>query len=100
MFNLRGTQEPHSAGEQYKKGEEYYPYIEKMELEEQNYRVNEEPKIEKTFTPGKFLASKKANKFHAAKCDWAKRIGKSNQIWFNSREDAEAQGFEADKCVA
>jgi|SRR3989338_3341550 len=92
LFNLRGARESRENGmdEQYQ-ARDYYPYIDKMEPEE--------PKMEKTFIPGKFLASKKANKFHAAKCDWAKRISKSNQIWFNSREEAEAQGFEADKCV-
>ena len=59
-----------------------------------------ESKIEKTFVPGKFVASKKANKFHVAKCDWAKRISKANQILFNSEEEAKSQGFEADRCVS
>lgn len=99
LLSLRGAQKPHDAGGQYERGGDYYPYIDKMEPEVQNYGVNEEPKIEKTFTPGKFLASRKANKFHVAKCDWAKRISKSNQIWFNSEEEAKAQGFEADKCI-
>ena len=75
---------------------DYYPYIDKMEPEE----PKTESKIEKTFVPGKFVASKKANKFHVAKCDWAKRISKANQIWFNSGEEAKSQGFEADKCVS
>ncbi len=93
-FNLRNEKQISNVHEPSAK--DYYPYIDKMEPEEKAA----EPHIEKTFTPGKFVASKKANKFHAAKCDWAKRIDKSNQVWFNSREEAEAQGLEADKCIA
>lgn len=92
VFTLRGSGVVAARTES--KKEDYYPYIDKMEPE-----LAKEPSIEKTFTPGKFVASKKANKFHAAKCDWAKRIGKSNQIWFNSREEAESKGFEADTCI-
>ena len=93
FLNLRG--EKQIAPVHNKKAEDYYPYIDKMEPE-----AAKEPSIEKTFTPGKFVASKKANKFHAAKCDWAKKIGIENQIWFNSREEAEGKGFEADKCIS
>ncbi|MEK6983542.1 MAG: hypothetical protein AABX33_03130 [Nanoarchaeota archaeon] len=98
LLNLRhGIEESyHAQSEEDYKPNGYYQYIDKMESVEQ---PKDEPKIAKTFTPGKFIASKKANKFHVAKCDWASRISKSNQIWFNSKEDAEAQGFEADKCV-
>lgn len=93
LFSLRGSglEAIRVEGE---KLQNYYPYIDKMEPES-----TKEPNIEKTFIPGKFVASKNANKFHAAKCDWAKRIDKSNQIWFNSREEAELQGFQADTCI-
>ena len=95
FFSLRGSGlKPIRIEEE--KSQNYYPYIDKMEPEPEA----KEPSIEKTFTPGKFVASKKANKFHAAKCDWAKRIDKSNQIWFNSREEAESKGFEADTCIS
>ena len=82
----------------YGKGRDYYPYIDKMEVKEEK-EPKHEPNVEKTFSPGKFVASKKANKFHSPKCDWALRINKENQIWFNSREEAETKGLEADKCV-
>ena len=82
----------------YGKGRNYYPYIDKMEVKEEK-EPKHEPNVEKTFSPGKFVASKKANKFHSPKCDWALRINKENQIWFNSRQEAEAKGLEADKCV-
>ena len=98
FVNLRGTtKEPEILVEESDKAKEYYPYIDKMEPE---LKEVHESGIEKTFTPGKFIASKNANKFHTAKCDWAKRISKENQLWFNSEEEAKAQGFEADKCVS
>lgn len=98
LLNLRGTAQETggSEAENHGKAKDYYPYIDKMEPEGLKA---EEPSIEKTFTPGKFIASKKAGKFHSPKCDWAKKISKSNQIWFDSREAAEAQGLEADQCV-
>ena len=97
LLNLRTAKSYESEiEEEHKKAKNYNPYIDKMESEEPKM----ESKIEKTFVPGKFVASKKANKFHVAKCDWAKRISKANQIWFNSGEEAKSQGFEADKCVS
>ena len=73
--------------------------MDNIEPKEETKTGIEEHSIAKTFSPGKFIASKKANKFHSPKCDWAKRISKSNQIWFGSRQDAESKGFEADKCI-
>ena len=78
------------------KSKYYYPYIDKLEPKAE---TKSEAMVEKTFTPGKFIASKNANKFHSPKCDWALRIGKSNQMWFASKEEAQSKGFEADKCV-
>lgn len=97
LVNLKEPRyEETEAKEEYEKTQEYYPYIDKMEPERE---IKKESKIEKTFTPGKFIASKKANKFHSPKCDWAKRISKENQLWFNSKEEAEKQGFTADRCI-
>lgn len=98
FLNLRPVQEElESQTEGDEKSKEYYPYIDKIEPEETS---TIEANVEKTFTPGKFIASSKANKFHSPKCDWAKRISKENHLWFNSKEEAEARGFEADKCVS
>lgn len=95
-LNLREIQDVDEIkAEEYEKAADYYPYIDKMESKE----GTKETSIEKTFIPGKFVASKKANKFHIAKCDWARRVSKENRIWFNSKEEAESQGFQADKCV-
>ena len=94
LLNLRTARE-YAAGEgAYSKAKDYYPYIDKMEP------VKAEEPISKTFTPGKYIASKKATMYHVAKCDWAKRIRKENRLWFNSEEEAKAQGFVADVCVS
>ncbi len=59
----------------------------------------EEGEVKKTFKPGKYIASKTGSKFHAPKCDWAKKIKKSNTVWFESEEDAKKAGYKADSCV-
>lgn len=95
----------------YEKKQYYYPLSEKTEekeglKEEIKEEVKEEVKSElkkaqkaaATFTPGKFVASKKGNAFHVAKCDWAARIGKENRIWFNSKEEAVSKGYSEHKC--
>ncbi|MBI4452158.1 hypothetical protein HY637_01895 [Candidatus Woesearchaeota archaeon] len=105
-----------SVESHYDKQQYYYPLSEKPEHDEglkeeikkevkrevKSELENEQKaqKIVATYTPGKYVASKKANKFHSPKCDWAKRIGKENQLWFNSEAEARAKGFEPDKCVA
>ena len=58
-----------------------------------------EKKIEKTFTPGKYIASITGAKFHSPKCDWAKKVKKSNAVWFDNKEDALKAGYKADDCV-
>lgn len=61
----------------------------------------EEPKAEVTtsFEPGKYVASKTGKKFHAPKCDWAKKIHKKRQVWFNTKEEAESKGLKACDCI-
>ncbi len=55
--------------------------------------------VKKTFKPGKFIASKTGVKYHAPKCDWAKKIKKKNAVWFNSKEEAKKAGYKKDDCV-
>ena len=95
LLNLRPSRNYRISGEGHEKTRDYYPYIDKMEP----VQKAEEP-ISKTFTPGKYIASKKAGKYHVAKCDWAKRISRENQLWFNSEEEAKSKGFVADACIA
>ena len=58
-----------------------------------------EAEVSKEFKPGKYVASKTGSKYHAPKCDWAKRIKKSNQVWFNTEAEAKKKGYKADSCV-
>lgn len=46
-----------------------------------------------------FVGSKNSNKFHVPTCQWAKRIKPENIVCFSSVEDAQAKGYQADKCV-
>lgn len=59
----------------------------------------EAAEVKKTFKPGKFIASKSGSKFHSPKCDWAKKVKKSNAVWFNTKEEAKKAGYKADDCV-
>ncbi len=62
--------------------------------------VEEKPKeVTKEFKPGKYVASKSGSKYHAPKCDWAKKIKKSNQVWFDDEKEAKKKGYKADSCV-
>jgi len=103
---LAAPKETEEEWEQYDKAKYYYPLVDKNEpdareemKQEAKSDLKKEQKVTATYSPGKYIASKKANKFHSPKCDWAQRIGVDNQVWFNSKEEAEAKGFEADKCV-
>ena len=49
----------------------------------------------KKFSPGRYVASKRGKYYHEAKSEWAKKIKKINQVWFDSKEDAWEQGFKA-----
>ncbi|MBI4980386.1 hypothetical protein HZC30_02390 [Candidatus Woesearchaeota archaeon] len=62
--------------------------------------AKEEPKATTKFTPGKYLASKSGNVYHEPKCDWAKKIRKARQVWFNTKEEAWEKGFKAHDCVS
>jgi Ca2+/Na+ antiporter len=105
MNDRRNAKEPETP-DHYKKSQYYYsqsgnkneqPIMEPKE--ETKHEIKSEQKISAAYTPGKYIASKKANKFHSPKCDWASRISKENQVWFVSREEAQSKGFKADKCV-
>jgi hypothetical protein len=98
MNDRTNAKEPEAANH-YKKLQYYYsqsgkeneqPMIEPNE--EPKHEIKSEQKISATYSPGKYIASKKANKYHS-------RISKENQVWFVSREEAQSKGFKADKCV-
>lgn len=69
---------------------------------EDDFKVEEvEPvkSVKTEFEPGKYVASKSGKKFHVPKCDWAKRIKKKSQVWFNDKDEAKKEGYKACSCV-
>lgn len=66
-----------------------------------NQKVEEisEEEVEKSFEPGKYIASKTGSKYHAPKCDWAKKVKKKNAVWFDSKEEAQKAGYKKDDCI-
>ena len=55
--------------------------------------------VKTTFTPGKYVASKRSNVYHEPKCEWAKKIQKDRKVWFPSREEALNKGYKKHNCV-
>jgi len=51
------------------------------------------------FTPGKLVASKFGNTYHAPKCEWANNIKKTNRVWFVSKEEAEQKKYKPHDCM-
>jgi len=50
------------------------------------------------FEPGKYIASKTGSTYHAATCDWAKKIKKKNQVWFDDEKEAKKR-FKPHSCL-
>ncbi|MEK6876119.1 MAG: hypothetical protein AABX63_01800 [Nanoarchaeota archaeon] len=73
-------------------------FISLFSIEKEKTRSSEKT-VTKTFTPGKYIASKTGTKFHSPKCDWGKRVKKINAVWFNSKEDARKAGYKSDDCI-
>ncbi len=78
--------------------------IKEVKTEEPHSVVFDQPatevkKVETKFSPGKFVASKNSNVYHIPKCDWAKKIVKPRQLWFNSKDEAWENGYKAHNCV-
>ena len=94
----------------YDKQQYYYPNSEAMDQlieeseegakEEAGQEAEMESKISATYTPGKFIASNKGNKFNMPKCTWAANIKKENQVWFDSEKEAVSNGYRKHNCGA
>ena len=69
----------------------------KKEEEIEEPSEKEEP-VYTNFEPGKYVASKTGSSYHIAKCDWAKKIKKKNQVWFDSEEEAK-KNFKPHSCL-
>ncbi len=49
--------------------------------------------------PGKYVASISSTYYHEPKCEWAKKIMKSRQVWFNDKKEAWEKGLKKHDCV-
>lgn len=61
----------------------------------------EEKKDEEVYTnfePGKYIASKTGSTYHIPKCDWAQKIKRGNQVWFDDEKEAKKK-YKAHSCV-
>jgi len=47
----------------------------------------------KASAKGKFVASKRGKFYHKAGSDWALKIKSENQVWFDTKKDAQAKGY-------
>jgi hypothetical protein len=63
--------------------------------------VDIEPAKESTtrHSPGRLIASKTSNVYHAPKCEWAKRISKAKRVWFEDKAEAWEKGYKAHSCM-
>ncbi len=57
-------------------------------------------KVGAVHSPGKYIASKYGNTYHEPKCEWAKKINKTHQVWFAAKENAWEKGYKAHECVS
>ena len=61
--------------------------------------IREAAEVNVTYDPGKYVASKNSDYYHAPKCDWAKKIKKERQVWFKDLEEAKKKGYRAHECA-
>ncbi len=52
------------------------------------------PKASGEATAHTYVGSKNGTKYHLPTCSGAKNIKEENRIWFGSREEAEAKGYQ------
>ncbi len=74
-------------------------FISLFSIEKEKVEAAKEEAVTKTFIPGKYIASRTGTKFHSPKCDWGKKVKKSNAVWFNTKDEAKKAGYKADACI-
>ncbi len=72
--------------------------IKKEEEYEEPVEEEKEKEVYTNFEPGKYIASKTGSTYHIPKCDWAQKIKKGNQVWFDDEKEAKKK-FKAHSCV-
>jgi hypothetical protein len=79
--------------------EEEEPHSEVFDvISEPEKEVLAEKKVK--HSPGKYIASKRGKYFHEPKSEWAKKINKNNQVWFENKQQAYRKGYKAHSDVA
>lgn len=56
-------------------------------------------KVKKSYSPGKYLASKQGKQYHRPRCNWANNIRKENRVWFATSAEAEKKGYTKHSCL-
>jgi hypothetical protein len=69
------------------------------EMQEKIESNVEKDNVKTEFYPGKFIASKTGSVYHGSKCEWAKKISKKNQIWFQDDKEAKKAGYKQHSCL-
>ena len=67
------------------------------EVQKEEAKKEIKPKVK--HSPGKYVASQRSNIYHEPKCDWAKKIKKDRQVWFEEKKDAQKKGYRKHSCV-
>lgn len=74
--------------------------VKKVEKKAVKKKTSAKKPAKKTkYSPGKYVASKRSNIYHAPKCEWAKKIHRSRRVWFKSKEEAWEKGYKKHSCV-
>ena len=72
---------------------------EENKKEDDRLGIREAAEVNVPYDPGKYVASKNSDYYHAPKCDWAKKIKKERQVWFNNLEEAKKKGYRSHECI-
>ena len=95
-FPIKRTLTPKAVPPQKEKKEELHSMVFEEEPKEETQKTKSKST---TYSPGKYVASKNSNVYHEPKCEWAKKIEKSRQLWFDDKKDAVEKGFRKHDCV-
>jgi hypothetical protein len=66
--------------------------------EEEPVKEEKEETVYTNFEPGKYVASKTGSTYHTPKCDWAGKIKKKNQVWFDDEKEAKKK-YKPHSCI-
>src|SRR3989338_3517499 len=89
------------AGREGSAGKPNEVFIEKPQGKEASSAVAAKPEPKESepilATGGEYVASKTGTKYYLPWCGTAKRIKEENKVWFATKEEAEAEGYEPGK---